>query len=54
MSELIWKHAVEIEDADVVYAPGTWGPDEVERVTPPGGWQDPTGAESFAIAGQAA
>jgi glucose-6-phosphate 1-dehydrogenase len=36
------------------YAPGTWGPDEVERVTPPGGWQDPTGAESFAIAGQAA
>ena len=36
------------------YAPGTWGPDEVERVTPPGGWQNPTGAESFAIAGQAA
>jgi len=25
MSELIWEHAVEIEDADVVYAPGTWG-----------------------------
>jgi glucose-6-phosphate 1-dehydrogenase len=26
------------------YEPGTWGPKEVEsRVTPPGGWQNPTG-----------
>jgi glucose-6-phosphate 1-dehydrogenase len=24
-----------------VYEPHTWGPDEVKRVTPPGGWQDP-------------
>jgi glucose-6-phosphate 1-dehydrogenase len=23
------------------YAPNTWGPKEVERVTPPGGWQNP-------------
>ena len=23
------------------YEPGTWGPAEVERVTPPGGWVDP-------------
>jgi glucose-6-phosphate 1-dehydrogenase len=23
------------------YEPKTWGPAEVERVTPPGGWQDP-------------
>lgn len=23
------------------YEPKTWGPTEVERVTPPGGWQDP-------------
>ena len=23
------------------YEPGTWGPDEIKRVTPPGGWQDP-------------
>ena len=23
------------------YEPGTWGPKEVERVTPPGGWQNP-------------
>jgi glucose-6-phosphate 1-dehydrogenase len=23
------------------YAPHTWGPKEVERVTPPGGWTDP-------------
>ncbi len=26
------------------YAPNTWGPDEVERVTPPGGWHNPTSA----------
>ncbi len=25
MPELIWEHAVEVEDADVVYAPRTWG-----------------------------
>src|SRR5262252_972739 len=24
------------------YEPKTWGPTEVERVTPPGGWQNPT------------
>jgi len=24
------------------YEPGTWGPREVERVTPPGGWHNPT------------
>ena len=24
------------------YEPKTWGPSEVERVTPPGGWQNPT------------
>jgi glucose-6-phosphate 1-dehydrogenase len=24
------------------YEPGTWGPKEVEAVTPPGGWHDPT------------
>ena len=23
------------------YAPNTWGPDEVSRVTPPGGWEIP-------------
>ena len=23
------------------YDPQTWGPGEVERVTPPGGWQNP-------------
>jgi glucose-6-phosphate 1-dehydrogenase len=22
------------------YEPGTWGPPEVQRVTPPGGWQN--------------
>jgi len=24
------------------YAPHTWGPEEVQRVTPPGGWSNPT------------
>jgi glucose-6-phosphate 1-dehydrogenase len=24
------------------YDPGTWGPREAERITPPGGWHDPT------------
>ncbi|MBV8806351.1 MAG: hypothetical protein JO042_14940, partial [Sinobacteraceae bacterium] len=23
------------------YAPTTWGPEEVERVSPPGGWNNP-------------
>jgi glucose-6-phosphate 1-dehydrogenase len=36
------------------YAPNTWGPDEVERVTPPGGWTSPTGHEAFAVASEAA
>jgi glucose-6-phosphate 1-dehydrogenase len=37
------------------YEPNTWGPNEMERVTPPGGWQNPVVAhETSAIAGQAA
>jgi glucose-6-phosphate 1-dehydrogenase len=29
------------------YAPGTWGPNEVdERVSPTGGWQNPTVTET--------
>jgi glucose-6-phosphate 1-dehydrogenase len=36
------------------YAPNTWGPDEVERVTPPGGWHNPTsGPEPLTPSGQA-
>ncbi len=23
------------------YEPGTWGPAEAEKITPPGGWRDP-------------
>jgi glucose-6-phosphate 1-dehydrogenase len=34
------------------YAPKTWGPAEVERVAPPGGWH--TGQEALAVAGEAA
>jgi glucose-6-phosphate 1-dehydrogenase len=37
------------------YAPHTWGPDEVERVSPPGGWNNPTVShERFAVASEAA
>ena len=24
-----------------VYEPGTWGPPEADRITPPDGWQNP-------------
>jgi len=37
------------------YAPHTWGPDEVERVSPSGGWNNPAaGQEKFAVASEAA
>jgi glucose-6-phosphate 1-dehydrogenase len=37
------------------YALHTWGPQEVERVTPPGGWRNPTtNAEATDVASQAA
>ena len=36
------------------YAPNTWGPTEVERVSPPGGWHNPGGKEALAVASEAA
>ena len=37
------------------YEANTWGPNEADRVTPPGGWHNPTiGEEAYAIARQAA
>ena len=37
------------------YEPNSWGPKEMERVTPPGGWRNPTvGHETSAPANQAA
>ena len=37
------------------YAPNTWGPHEVERVSPPAGWHNPvTGQEKFSVASEAA
>jgi len=37
------------------YEPTSWGPNEVERVTPVGGWHNPTvGHETSAVTGQAA
>lgn len=36
------------------YAPDTWGPQEVERVTPPGGWSNPGEKKPFTVASEAA
>jgi glucose-6-phosphate 1-dehydrogenase len=36
------------------YAPNTWGPQEVERVTPPGGWSNPGEKKPFAVVSEAA
>ena len=36
------------------YTPNTWGPDEVERVTPPGGWSNPNDKKAYAVAREAA
>jgi len=36
------------------YAPNNWGPEEVQGVSPPGGWHNPpAGQETFAGAGEA-
>jgi glucose-6-phosphate 1-dehydrogenase len=36
------------------YAPGTWGPDEADRVAPPGGWSNPNQKKPFAVNTEAA
>jgi glucose-6-phosphate 1-dehydrogenase len=36
------------------YAPNTWGPDEVVRVSPPGGWSNPDDQKTFAVASEGA
>jgi glucose-6-phosphate 1-dehydrogenase len=36
------------------YAPNTWGPNEVERVTPPGGWDNPGEKGVFVVTSEAA
>jgi glucose-6-phosphate 1-dehydrogenase len=36
------------------YAAGTWGPEEVARVTPPGGWSNPGEKKAFAVKSEAA
>ena len=37
------------------YSPKTWGPDEVERVAPSGGWHNPPSErEAFSIVGEGA
>ncbi len=36
------------------YAPNSWGPEEVDRVSPQGGWHNPAGKETFAVASEAA
>jgi glucose-6-phosphate 1-dehydrogenase len=37
-----------------LYAPGTWGPNEVDRVTPNGGWSNPGEKKALALASEAA
>jgi len=36
------------------YAPGAWGPDEADRVAPPGGWSNPNQKKPFAVNTEAA
>jgi len=36
------------------YTPNTWGPQEVERVTPAGGWNNPAEKKAFTAANEAA
>jgi glucose-6-phosphate 1-dehydrogenase len=36
------------------YVPNSWGPDEVERVSPPGGWSNPGDKKLVALASEAA
>src|ERR1700739_501612 len=36
------------------YSPGTWGPSEVDRVAPPGGWSNPAEKKALALASEAA
>jgi glucose-6-phosphate 1-dehydrogenase len=36
------------------YAPGTWGPNEVDRVAPNGGWSNPGEKKALALASEAA
>jgi glucose-6-phosphate 1-dehydrogenase len=36
------------------YAPNTWGPDEVNRVTPPESWHNPAGQQAFEVTREAA
>ena len=36
------------------YAPNTWGPAEVDRVTPPGSWSNPGEKNALAVASEAA
>ena len=36
------------------YVPNTWGPGQVDRVTPPGGWSNPDEKKTIAVAKEAA
>jgi glucose-6-phosphate 1-dehydrogenase len=36
------------------YAANTWGPEEVDRVTPPGGWSNPGDKKAIALTSEAA
>jgi len=55
--EQAWRIVDPILKADTPmyeYEPNTWGPHEVERVTPEDGWSNPMGHEPVALVGQTA
>jgi glucose-6-phosphate 1-dehydrogenase len=58
--EEAWRIVDPVLKADIPvfgYDKGSWGPSEyVERLSPPGGWQNPTDAdqEDFRVAAQVA
>jgi glucose-6-phosphate 1-dehydrogenase len=55
--EEAWRIVDPILKADTPiyeYQPNTWGPSEVERVTPEDGWSSPPGHEPISLVGQTA
>jgi hypothetical protein len=55
LSIMRWTHMLKKGTPIYPYETNTWGPKEVERVTPRGGWRNPTvGQPREAVAGEAA
>jgi len=55
--EEAWRIVDPVLEADTPiyeYETNSWGPSEVEEVTPPGGWSNPMARETVALVGQTA